>query len=670
MVLKKNRTIFKNVGNSLHTKITVTTLAIVFIAISALGGFNYWKARGIILNTINENIGEKAENSAMTISDWLEIRREELRIMALSPELQSGDKQVIAHYLEKMRAANQLYTSIGIVFPDGSYANSNGNAGKQDYFDSFKDTLNGEEKIFDPIVSKASGHFVTTISLPVKSGNGIIGAIYGAIDMEAISNKVKDIKVGKTGFAYVMQSDGLVAIHPDNAIAMKRNLLNDPNISEQKRTETARMANSEKGILLDNWEGIKKYTAYASVPGLNWKLCITVPVAEVTESLHVMLIISTVIILIVMIVAASAIALITRRIIGPLHIMVRDVEEVAAGNLTARNRTTSSQDEIGKLDNAMVTMRSNLNHLIRQVKGATDQLAASSEELTASTEQSAQAVNQVAEVISEVAGGAAKQLKAVDDTAAIFGQISVRIQQIAANANNVADTSAKSSDTAQKGKKVIAKAVSKMEDIEKTVSLSSGTVSKLGERSKEIVQIIDAITQITSQTSLLAFNAAIEAARAGEQGRGFAVVADEIRKLAEQSQEAAKQIAKLIADIQQDTDSAVRAMGEGAREVRLGTEVVNEAGQTFQEIFEAIDNVSNQTREISDAIERIAADGQQVMSAVNEIETVSKATTSKSQTVSAATQEQSATMEEISSLSQSLSKMAEKLQNVIHKFKV
>lgn len=147
----------------------------------------------------------------------------------------------------------------------------------------------------------------------------------------------------------------------------------------------------------------------------------------------------------------------------------------------------------------------------------------------------------------------------------------------------------------------------------------------MGERSKEIGQIVDTISGIAGQTNLLALNAAIEAARAGEQGRGFAVVAEEVRKLAEQSQEAAKKIAELIGEIQGDTDKAVIAMNEGTREVKTGAEVVNVAGAAFREIAEMVTQVSGQVKEISAALQQMASGSRQVASSVKKIDELSRA---------------------------------------------
>ena len=181
---------------------------------------------------------------------------------------------------------------------------------------------------------------------------------------------------------------------------------------------------------------------------------------------------------------------------------------------------------------------------------------------------------------------------------------------------------------------------------------------------------MDTIAGIAGQTNLLALNAAIEAARAGEQGRGFAVVAEEVRKLAEQSQEAAKKIAELIGEIQGDTDKAVVAMNDGTREVKTGAEVVNAAGVAFQEISGLVTQVSSQVKEISAAIQQMASGSQQIVDSVKRIDGLSKTSAGEAQSVSAATEEQLASMEEIAGSSEALSKLAQDLQAAVAKFRI
>jgi len=361
---------------------------------------------------------------------------------------------------------------------------------------------------------------------------------------------------------------------------------------------------------------------------------------------------------------------ITRIITKPLHAMVSFCGELSAGDFRDKPRTFLRKDEFGQLADSLVDMKNNLRTLMKHIGNSAEQLAASSEELTASADQSAQAANQVAGSITEVATGAEQQLGVANDTSVVVQQMSESIQQIAVNANEVAKQTAQAADKANEGNKSVSKAVNQMANIEQTVTSSAQVVGQLGERSKEIGQIVDTISGIAGQTNLLALNAAIEAARAGEQGRGFAVVAEEVRKLAEQSQDAAKQIATLISEIQSDTDKAVIAMHNGTREVKLGAEVVNASGVAFQEIVAMISKGSSQSKEISAAIEHIAAGSQQIVGSVKQINELSRNASAEAQTVSAATEEQSASMEEIASSSQALSRLAMDLQESVGKFRV
>ena len=352
-----------------------------------------------------------------------------------------------------------------------------------------------------------------------------------------------------------------------------------------------------------------------------------------------------------------------------VHLM-HETQEMAKGNFYDTQHEVLAKDEIGQLADALGKMKNNVRILMKQVTESEEQVAASAEELTSNINQTTRATNQVVSVITKVEHGAERQLKAVCDAASVVGQMSAGVQQIAASANAVADKSAQSAKISQDGSKAVEDAIRQMGHIEETVTRSAHVVTKLGDRSKEISQIVDTISGIAGQTNLLALNAAIEAARAGEQGRGFAVVADEVRKLAEQSQEAAKKIASLINQIQQDTDNAVVAMSQGTKEVHIGTEVVNLAGQTFQESFRSFNEVTIQIQEISTAIQQMSEESQQIVVLVRDIDIISKETLGQAQTISAATVEQSATMEEIAASNQELSKMAKKLAQAIGEFKV
>ena len=361
---------------------------------------------------------------------------------------------------------------------------------------------------------------------------------------------------------------------------------------------------------------------------------------------------------------------ISRYITNPLKQVVKLIQAVAEGDLTRRLQSTVYKDEFGLLTKTVNSMSDNLHNLISRVSSVAEQITASSEELTANAEHTAQATGQITSSVAEAAQDASRQSGMVNDTRLVVEQASSGIQQVVRNANEVTSMAEKSASATKDGNRAVEKAIAQMASIEKTVNNSALIVANLGERSKEIGQIVETISGIAGQTNLLALNAAIEAARAGEQGRGFAVVAEEVRKLAEQCQEAAKQIADLIGGIQTDTDKAVQAMNEGTQEAKQGTAVVNNAGTALCEIELTVNQVFTLVQEVSAAMQQMASGGEQIVASVQEIETVSNDISQRTQTVSAAAEEQSASIEEIASASQSLAKIAQDLQSAVRKFRV
>ncbi|MDU2066139.1 MAG: methyl-accepting chemotaxis protein [Sporomusaceae bacterium] len=361
---------------------------------------------------------------------------------------------------------------------------------------------------------------------------------------------------------------------------------------------------------------------------------------------------------------------ISKQIVNPLKSMVSFCEELAAGDFTDKPRRIMNQDEFGQVSNALLNMRMNLRSILKQIHESSEQVAASSQQLYASAEQSALASTQVASSINDVAKSAEQQLQAALKTSNIVDNLAGNILEATDTAYTVSTQSENASNQANEGNHSVEKAITQMNNIEKTVFASAEVVQKLGERSKEIGQIVDTISGIAGQTNLLALNAAIEAARAGEQGRGFAVVAEEVRKLAEQSQDAAKQIAELITEIQNETDKAVNSMNSGTKEVKLGTEVVTLAGKTFKNIAELIIGVSNQMKSISTTMDQMSTNSEEIVFSAKTIDDLSRKTAEQSETVSAATEEQSATMEEVASASQALARLAEGMRNAVLKFKI
>ncbi|MDR3565111.1 MAG: methyl-accepting chemotaxis protein [Negativicutes bacterium] len=657
---------------SIQAKLTITILIIFFIAMSVLGGLNYWKARGIITNNVTSDMEKTAAASAKDVGDWLGARKLVIATIAEAPAVKKGDVQELIPFLVNVAKANKEYEAIGYTFPSGLTYNSLGlkfdDLSQREYI---KRSLQGEIYVSDPMISRSTGQLFVAVSAPVKVDGKVTGVVFGAITLEEVVKNVMAVKVGETGYAYVIQGDGLRIIHPDKEQAMKSNSLTDPKAEPDQKRLAERMVKREKGVaLFTSSIGAAKYYAYAPIPGVDWALTIAVPAEEVTREVSALTTVSVATIIIVLIITAIIITWYARRLARPIREIEMVANQVAGGDITSVKLGIMSNDEIGRLGRSFEQMTDNLRRLINRILGATEQVAAASEELTANAAQSAQAANQVATSITQTAEGTERQSTAVSKAMGLVGQIAASAQKEATNTQNAVNITKRAVQAAEEGNESVDTAIKQMNQIQVTVDDSAKVVTELGERSKEIGKIVETIASIAGQTNLLALNAAIEAARAGEHGRGFAVVAEEVRKLAEDSQEAAKQIASLIREIQAKTDTAVAAMTTGTVEVKKGTEVVDKAGMAFRNIVGQVKEVATIAQGASDGLSKLAADSGQVLVAVEEVDSVSREIAGQAENISASTEEQSAAMEEIAASSQELAKLAEQLQSAVRQFKI
>lgn len=323
------------------------------------------------------------------------------------------------------------------------------------------------------------------------------------------------------------------------------------------------------------------------------------------------------------------------------NIMLSAMEKFAQGDLTQR-LDIEKEDDIGKLYKGFNKTIENITSMLVRVTEAVHATASASAEISASSEQ--------------MATGAQEQSSQTREVAAAIEQMSKTIMATTGSTEESAQAARNAKNIASVGGKVVEETIIGMNKIAEVVMKASKTVEVLGENSDKIGEIIQVINEIAEQTNLLALNAAIEAARAGEQGRGFAVVADEVRKLAERTGKATKEIENMIKQIQGDTSGAVESMKQGTIEVEQGKKLASQAGDSLKQIINATDKVLDVTNQVATASEEQSATSEEIARSIDMINTVSHQTAESVQQVAIATDD--------------LNRLTNNLQNLINQFKI
>jgi methyl-accepting chemotaxis protein len=369
---------------------------------------------------------------------------------------------------------------------------------------------------------------------------------------------------------------------------------------------------------------------------------------------------------------ASATGLVeTRAALDDLSSYMHDAADIAAriadGDLTVEVSPRSEDDVLGS---AFATMVANLRLLVGDVSESAGALTVASRELAATSDEAGRAVGEIASAVGDVAHGAERQVRMVESTRTAVQEAS----RAATASAQTAQATAQAADGARRAAQDGADAAQHASDAIQHVAASSEQVSAaiqdLSDRSGRIGGIVDTITGIAEQTNLLALNAAIEAARAGEHGRGFAVVAEEVRKLAEESQTSAAQIARLIAEIQTETGRAVDVVRAGAQSTEDGVATVRRTREVFEDIGAAVEDMSGRVGEIATAVGQIVEEVARAESDINEVASVAEQSSASAEQVSAATQQTSASTQQIAASAQTLASTAEQLNELVRRFTV
>ncbi|MDD9303451.1 MAG: methyl-accepting chemotaxis protein [Desulfobacter sp.] len=525
------------------------------------------------------------------------------------------------------------------------------NVADRDYFQAGRE---GRAIVGKPIKSKASGLPVIVLSIPVKTTKGDFAGVFGAVfKLSSLSEKLTSIKIGNTGYPFIVNKEGVFIAHPKKEFIFKLELKTLKGMEEITR----RMLAGETGDARYVFKGTEKLAGFANVPMTDWSIAVTQNLDEFMAPVKKIKIYCIIVGVIVLVVVGILIFLSSLAIVRPINRAVEGLKDISEGegDLTKRLEV-GGKDEVGILSEAFNTFIDKLQTMISDISQGVETLSSFSTELAAISDEMSTGASQTSDKAGTVAAAAEEMTTNMNSVSAAMEQSSTNVNTVASAAEEMNATIDEIARSAEQARAIATNAVDKVEE-------STGKMNELGSVAQSIGQVVETITDISEQVNLLSLNATIEAARAGEAGKGFAVVANEIKDLAGQTSDASMDIKTKIDHIQESSKVSLAGMGDISS-------VIMEVNDIVGAIATAVEEQSSATGEIAENITQTSTGIEEVNQNVNESSVVAHEITKDITEVNQAATEMADRSGQVQISAEELSKLAARLDEMVNRFKI
>ncbi len=523
-------------------------------------------------------------------------------------------------YLQASRQRNQAFTTMFAATATGHYYSEKGldrtlsrSNPKDSWFYGYIDS--GAERLVNIDIDGATGELALFIDYRVEKDGQLVGVAGMGLRMSELSRLIHDFSFGQHGKVFLVRNDGLIQVHPDNALSGKRQL------AEQVGSEAAQTLMASAGKLQSSRFSRDGQTYVAlglPLRDLNWTLVAEVPETEIYAPMRQAVWLTSLIGGAVALASLLLVVLLARGLVRPIRRVTDALVQIGSGSGDLSHRLDDArQDELGDLARGF-------NRFLDSQRGLIGEVLHTSERLH-------QAVAQVAQVVDNTAERSGRQQEMTEMVATAVHEMGLTVQDIARNAGDAAQASQSARDEALQAREVVRRSIEGIEGMSGDIGMAAEAVSQLADEVASIDEVLAVIRSISEQTNLLALNAAIEAARAGDMGRGFAVVADEVRTLARRTQLSTDEVQQMIQRLKQGAGSAVSSMQAGQRATGSGVASSQRTGASLGAITDQVEQISDMNHQVATATEEQSAVTEEINRTVQGISDLARDTAAEVQ---------------------------------------
>ncbi|MFU8649682.1 methyl-accepting chemotaxis protein [Lysinibacillus sp. fkY74-1] len=656
-------------------KLVVAIIALVFVTCGTLGLSTWINSTKAMNEQVETNLVSRAGDVSQYIEEHFQLTLVEVEAIAEQEAVRSMDFEKQKQYLSKRLADNKNYLGFGIIKADGVahyLDDTTADLGDRDYV---KEGFTGNSVMSEITISRVTGEPVILIVSPIDTVSGEKALLLARIDGYYLSNIVEDIKVGNSGYAFMLDANGTIIGHNNHSYVKEQN--NPIKEAEETGVMTGRalaakemIANKSGYFSFETEDAGTNLMGYHTLDN-GWKMGVVALENEMFSGLSKLktnFIVTTIIVSLLGLIISFAIS---RSVSRPLRHVLRISEGLSEGDFTQEipEKYLKRIDEMGTMSRALDRMTDNMREMIAKVSHEATTVNEASCDLMGDVIAVTKHSEQIAGAINEVDRGAQSQTVMAEESASAMEQMALGIQNVAEVASTIASNTDFISQKISESNHAVQQSICRMNEIQEGTTAELMIIHKLEKESEEINLISNMITAISEQTNLLALNASIEAARAGDAGKGFAVVAEEVRKLSEQTAESATKINVLIERVQSYTLEVVKAAESGEDNVERGLASIEAVGERFEEIVRAVGEIAGQVEEMNASAEQMSANTEEVSASMEEMAATAHAASDYVHEVTDATTEQLKTVTTMNNQTEKLSEMAKRLYEAIQKFK-